>query len=36
MAETLGQSKYKKFSYIKKQKLESYGYLVEAVKLLGE
>ena len=29
-------SKYKKFSYMKKQKLESFGYLVEAVRLLEE
>lgn len=36
IAESIGKSKYKKFSYIKKQKLESYGYLVEAVRLLEE
>lgn len=32
----LNKSKYKKLSYIKKQKLEAYGYLAEAVKLLEE
>lgn len=30
----IGKTKYKKLSYIKKYKLESYGYLVEAVRLL--
>lgn len=30
----IGKTKYKKLSYIKKYKLESYGYLVEAVQLL--
>ena len=29
-------SKYKKLAYIKKLKLEAYGYLVEAVRLLEE
>lgn len=36
IAASIGQSKYKKFSYMKKQKLESFGYLVEAVRLLEE
>lgn len=36
IGESIGKSRYKKFSYMKKQKLESYGYLVEAVKLLEE
>lgn len=30
------QEKYKGLSSIKKQKLEAYGYLVEAVRLLEE
>lgn len=34
--ESIGQSKYGKFSYMKKQNLESYGYIVEAIKLLQE
>ena len=34
--ESLGKSKYKKMAYMKRQKLESYGYLVEAVRLLDE
>lgn len=34
IAESIGQSQYKKLGYMKKQKLESYGYLVEAVRLL--
>lgn len=32
---SIGKTKYKRLSYIKKYKLESYGYLVEAVRLLG-
>ncbi|MCD8053922.1 MAG: nucleotidyl transferase AbiEii/AbiGii toxin family protein [Lachnospiraceae bacterium] len=32
----MAKSKYSKLSYIKKLKLESYGYLFEAVRLLGE
>lgn len=36
LAESIGQSRYKKFGYVKKQNLESYGYLVEAVRLLEE
>lgn len=36
IAASIGQSKYKKFSYMKKQKLGSFGYLVEAVRLLEE
>lgn len=36
IAKSIGQSRYKKFGYMKKQKLESYGYLVEAVRLLEE
>lgn len=35
IAETMTKSKYKKLSYIKKHKLDAYGYLVEAVRLLG-
>lgn len=34
--ESISKSRYKKLSYIKKQKLEAYGYLVEAVRLLEE
>ena len=34
--ENISKSRYKKLSYIKKQKLEAYGYLVEAVRLLEE
>ena len=34
--QNLGKSKYRKLSYMKKQKLEAYGYLVEAVRLLDE
>lgn len=34
IAETIGKSRYKKLSYIKKHKLKAYGYLVEAVRLL--
>ena len=30
----ISNAKYKRLSYIKKQKLESYGYLVEGVELL--
>lgn len=36
MDESIGQTRYKKLSYIKKYKLESYGYLVEAVHLLED
>lgn len=36
IAETMSKSRYKKLSYIKKHKLEAYGYLVEAVRLLEE
>lgn len=36
IAETMSGSKYKKLSYIKKHKLEAYGYLVEAVHLMEE
>lgn len=36
IAETMAGSRYKKLSYIKKHKLEAYGYLVEAVRLLEE
>ena len=36
IAASIGQSKYKKFSYMKKQNLGSFGYLVEAVRLLEE
>lgn len=32
----IDQKKYKGLSSIKKQKLEAYGYLVEAVRLLDE
>ena len=31
---SIGKSKYKKMAYVKKQKLEAYAYLVEAVHLL--
>lgn len=34
--ESIGQSKSRKFSYMKKQNLKSYGYVVEAIKLLQE
>lgn len=34
--DSIGKSKYKKLAYIKKLKLEAYGYLVEAVRLLEE
>lgn len=34
--EKMAKSKYKRLSYIKKHKLEAYGYLVEAVRLLEE
>lgn len=34
--ENIGNSKYRRLSYIKKQKLKAYGYLVEAVRMLGE
>ena len=34
--QSLGKSIYRKLSYMKKQKLEAYGYLVEAVRLLDE
>ena len=34
--DSIGKSKYKSLSYIKKVKLEAYGYLVEAVRLLEE
>ena len=34
--QNLGKSIYRKLSYMKKQKLEAYGYLVEAVRLLNE
>lgn len=34
--QSLGKSIYRKLTYIKKQKLEAYGYLVEAVRLLNE
>ena len=34
--QNLGKSIYRKLSYMKKQKLEAYGYLVEAVRLLDE
>lgn len=34
--ESISKSRYRKLSYIKKQKLEAYGYLVEAVRLLEE
>lgn len=36
IAETMAKSRYKKLSYIKKHKLEAYGYLVEAVRILEE
>lgn len=36
MNESFNKSRYSKLSYIKKQKLEAYGYLVEAVRLLEE
>lgn len=36
LAESMGKSKYKKLSYMKKHKLEAYGYLVEAVRILEE
>ena len=36
IAETMAKSRYKKLSYIKKHKLEAYGYLVEAVRILDE
>lgn len=32
----MAKSRYKKLSYIKKHKLEAYGYLVEAVRILEE
>lgn len=34
--DSISKSKYKSLSYIKRIKLEAYGYLVEAVRLLGE
>ncbi|MDE7284167.1 MAG: nucleotidyl transferase AbiEii/AbiGii toxin family protein [Lachnospiraceae bacterium] len=34
--DSIGKSKYKSLAYIKRLKLEAYGYLVEAVKLLEE
>lgn len=34
--DSIGKSKYKSLSYIKRIKLEAYGYLVEAVRLLEE
>lgn len=34
ISESIRQSTYRKFNYMKKQNLESFGYLVEAVKLL--
>ena len=36
MKDSIGKSKFKNLSYIKRLKLEAYGYLVEAVKLLDE
>lgn len=36
IGQSLGKSIYRKLSYMKKQKLEAYGYLVEAVRLLDE
>lgn len=36
MGENMAGSRYRKLSYIKKHKLEAYGYLVEAVRLLEE
>jgi len=33
---SINSDKYKRLSYIKKQNLEAYGYLVEAIRLLGE
>lgn len=34
IAVNIGKTKYKKLGYMKKRKLEAYGYLVEAVRLL--
>lgn len=34
LEESISKSSYKKLSYMKKRKLEAYGYLVEAVRLL--
>lgn len=34
--DSIGKSKYKSLFYIKRIKLEAYGYLVEAVRLLEE
>jgi hypothetical protein len=34
MKSNIGKSKFKNLSYIKRLKLEAYGYLYEAVKLL--
>ena len=36
MKDSIGKSKFKNLSYIKRLKLEAYAYLVEAVKLLDE
>ena len=36
IVENISKSQYRKLSYIKKHKLEAYGYLVEAVRLLEE
>ena len=36
IAQIIDQKKYKGLSSIKKQKLEAYAYLVEAVRLLDE
>ena len=36
IAENISKSQYRKLSYMKKHKLEAYGYLVEAVRLLEE
>ncbi|MEZ3436070.1 MAG: hypothetical protein K1W34_15900 [Lachnospiraceae bacterium] len=33
-AVSIGKTKYKKLGYMKKRRLEAYGYLVEAVRLL--
>lgn len=36
LKDSISKSKYKNLAYIKKLKLEAYGYLVEAVRLLEE
>lgn len=36
IADSIGKTKYKSLGYMKRMKLEAYGYLVEAVRLLEE